>query len=170
MLKLLWILLFTSMVYADMDFTSEKFNKFRLKLIRRESNGNYKAINSIGALGAYQIMPKTLEHLGYIKDGKWTGKQGLKSKFDFLNNTKKQDACFYELMMDYKKQLKRFKVYDYIGKVHRGIEITETGLLGSAHLAGASGVSNMLKNGTKGKCDIHNTCTINYLKYFKDVE
>lgn len=64
----------------------------------RESGGDYTIVNSFGYLGRYQMGEKALIDAGYYKKdstnpnvnqdfiGQWTGKDGVWSKEDFLNN------------------------------------------------------------------------------------
>ena len=66
----------------------------------RESSGRYDVVNSIGYLGLYQMGEKAMVDAGYYKpqieyknrwDGEFTGKDGVHSKEDFLNNPLAQE-------------------------------------------------------------------------------
>jgi hypothetical protein len=122
----------------------------------------YKKVNRIGAMGAYQFMPKTLRGLGY----KGTFRQ-------FLNNPELQTEYMLKLMY-YNKSILSRKSYTYkvtpinfIGKKIKGIEITLSGLLAASHLGGAGGVQRFIAtnyNATDGNMTIK--C---YLKKFKGI-
>lgn len=147
-----------------------------------ESSGNYKVQNSSGYLGKYQMGESALISCGYYKKspdnsakntynndwtGIWTGKDGVYSKRDYLNNKEAQENA----MMIYKRQqwttLKNKGALNYIGKTIKGIKVTESGLLGAAHLGGASGVSKFLRtNGSYNPPDINGKRMSDYLKEF----
>ena len=71
------------------------YEEFLEDLGFKESSGDYTKVNSIGFLGKYQFGEDALTDLGYYLGdntgrndwkGQWTGKDGINSKQDFLNN------------------------------------------------------------------------------------
>jgi hypothetical protein len=76
-----------------------------LKAIRhKESRYNYREASSSRYTGAYQMGEAALKDAGMLDgNGKWTGKYGVTSRKDFLNNKMAQDRA----VMDYFRALKR---------------------------------------------------------------
>ncbi|WHS33936.1 hypothetical protein QLQ09_24230 [Brucella sp. NM4] len=59
-----------------------------------EGSGNYGTNTGNGYWGAYQFGEDALTDIGYMKDGQWTGKNGVNSLEDYLNNPTAQDDAF----------------------------------------------------------------------------
>ena len=150
---------------------------FLTDLGARESGGNYKAFNKYGYAGKYQMGEMALVDAGYyIKPnriynndwkGKFTGKDGVNSIQDFLNNPKAQENA----QIIYKKKqwgyLKAVGADKYIGKTINGYTITPSGLLAGAHLKGAGCVIKYLKsNGQIIEKDAFGTSVESYMKKF----
>lgn len=125
----------------------------------RESCGNYKALNKFGYAGKYQMGEAALIDAGYYKktsrrynndwSGKFTGKDGVNSLEDFLNNPQAQENAqiiFKKRQWGYLKALGADK---FSGQVINGYKITDSGLLAGAHLKGAGSVNEYLKSGGK---------------------
>lgn len=55
---------------------SEKLQQYFDAIGQRESSGNYKAVNTFGFLGKYQMGTSALTDAGYYAAGKFTGKDG----------------------------------------------------------------------------------------------
>ena len=120
------------------------FQSYAAKIGQRESSNNYKAVNSIGYIGKYQLGAMALEDIGLVKPG--TGKKGNRaldndenwvgglSKEKFLNSPEVQEQA----MLAYTK-----KNMGYLRSkgVITGSESKEqiAGLLAAAHLTGWSG-------------------------------
>ena len=119
----------------------------------RESSGDYKVVNRLGYLGAYQFGAARLIDMGLVKKGAknkdlndpsaWTGKYGIDSKDAFLSNNDVQDQVATEHLVALGKQLKTSStgVRDLSGRIM------------AAHLLGAKGSRNLNSvdaNGTKG--------------------
>lgn len=146
-------------------------------LALRESSNNPKAVNQYGYIGKHQFGKALLVDLGYVKPGKttkdnynnrkmeWTGKNGIKSTEDFLNNEKIQDVAFNESMQLRKQRLKTFGLLDYVGKKVHGIEITLSGALAAAHLVGEGGLRKFIREGKDVK-DGNGTSVKEYLQKF----
>ena len=153
------------------------FEQFLNDLGARESGGNYKAFNKYGYAGKYQMGEAALIDAGYYKkpsgkynndwSGVFTGKDGVKSIQDFLNNPKAQENA----QIIYKKRqwgyLKAVGADKYVGKIINGYMITPSGLLAGAHLKGAGSVIKYLKsNGTLIEKDGFGTSVESYIKKF----
>lgn len=122
------------------------YEDFFEALGQRESSGNYTIVNRLGYLGKYQVGEAMMDDLGYYnsKDGtnkndwkgEWTGKNGINSKEDFLNNPKEQEIAIKEEMKLLNRRLKQANLEQYIGKEINGIPVTRSGILASSHLTG----------------------------------
>ncbi|RUM61236.1 MAG: hypothetical protein DSY66_02670 [Persephonella sp.] len=142
----------------------------------RESGGRYNIENSYGYLGKYQMGESALKDAGYYKGdptrrndwiGEWTGKDGVWSKEDFLNNPRAQENAIREFHRKSWKYIRLLGLDKYVGKRIGGILITESGLLGGAHLLGAGNVKKFLKsNGRYIPRDGYGTPITEYIKKF----
>ncbi|MDP6687881.1 MAG: hypothetical protein QF384_00125 [Alphaproteobacteria bacterium] len=129
-----------------------------------ESTQNYKVVNSDGYKGAYQMGNPALVDAGMMveikpKKYKWTGKYGVNSLQDFLNNPNAQDRAVMDFLRAVKRQLKGQKKGEIantsIGKTVQGVGgtfvITQDSLIAAAHRRGAGAVKKYLdrlqKNG-----------------------
>ena len=150
---------------------------FLTDLGARESGGNYKAFNRYGYAGKYQMGEAALIDAGYYKkpsgrfnndwSGIFTGRDGVKSIKDFLNNPVAQENA----QIIFKKRqwgyLKAVGAHNYIGTVINGYTITPSGLLAAAHLKGAGSVAKYLKsNGKVIEKDAFGTSVETYMKRF----
>ena len=134
-------------------------NDFLNDLAILESGGKYKAFNKYGYAGKYQMGEAALIDAGYYTkqnrnynndwSGKFTGKDGVKSIQDFLNNPYAQEKA----QLIYKRKqwgyLKAVGAHNYVGKIINGYTITPSGLLAGAHLKGAGSVIKYLKSDGK---------------------
>ena len=132
-----------------------------------KGKGGYNAENKkTHYLGRYQIGEKALADIGWYKmpkgqrlnswKGTWTEKarkMGVKSKADFLKNPEAQEAAHKESKQYVWKKyiVKQHHLDKYVGKFVDGCYITESSLLGGAHLIGATGLANYLKNPSEAK-------------------
>ncbi len=127
---------------------------FKEAIAFKESRGNYKKINTFGYLGKYQFGASTLNRIR-IYDIQ-----------EFLNNPELQEEAFYTLCSLNKWILKR-DIQWSVGKKINGIEITESGILAAAHLAGAGNVKKYLRsNGEMNAYDAFGTDVEQYMKRF----
>ena len=119
---------------------------FLAALFERESGGKkHDVVNYAGYIGKYQFGESALVDLGYYAadgtakndwSGKWTGKHGIKSRQDFLNDASAQDVAAKEWVALLCKRMKNYGLDAYLGKVIKGIEITDSGIIAGAHLKG----------------------------------
>lgn len=127
---------------------------FKEALAFKESQGIYDIINSYGYIGKYQFAPNSLNALG-ITD------------FEaFRKNAKLQEEAFLAYTARNKWLLRNY-IDKYEGEVINGIEITESGVLAAAHLAGAGNVKKFLRTrGAHQVNDAFGTSLQYYLKRF----
>jgi len=151
--------------------------QFLTDLGARESGGKYNILNKFGYAGKYQMGEAALIDAGYYKkpsgrynndwSGIFTGKDGIKSIQDFLNNPTAQENAQIIYKKKQWKYLKAVGADKYIGKIINGYKITPSGLLAGAHLKGAGSVINYLKsNGQKIDKDAFGTSVESYIKKF----
>jgi len=119
----------------------------------RESSNRYDVVNGWGYMGKYQFGKRTLKNLGYDV-----------SKKEFLNSPHIQEMAMLDLLSHNKKILQSY-IDDYSGIVVDGTEITESGILAAAHLAGPGNVKRYFKKGKQFK-DGNGTKLTSYLTGF----
>jgi len=135
--------------FAGMEFTG-----FKEALAFKESRGDYFAINTFGYLGKYQFGMSTLELMGVYND------------MQFLENPALQEKVF-QVNIARNKWILRRDIKRFVGKRIRGIEITESGILAAAHLAGAGNVKSYLRSlGQQNVKDDYGTDIAHYIKEF----
>jgi hypothetical protein len=135
-------------------FTGSQFVGFKEALAFKESQGNYFVTNTYGYLGKYQFGIGTLELVGVYN--------GIR----FLNDPVLQEKVFH-VNISRNKWILRRDIKRYVGKHMRGIEITESGILAAAHLAGPGNVQLYLRS--QGRLDLkdgYGTSISNYIKKF----
>ncbi|MDO1511277.1 hypothetical protein Q2T41_01190 [Maribacter confluentis] len=135
-------------------YIGSQFIGFKEALAFKESQGNYFVTNTYGYLGKYQFGLGTLALVG-IYDGN-----------HFLRNPELQERAFY-VNISRNKWILRKDIKRFVGMKMRGIEITESGILAAAHLAGPGNVKIFLRS--QGRMDIkdgYGTSISNYMKKF----
>lgn len=133
---------------------SKGFISFKEALAFRESQGNYRSVNTLGYMGKYQFGKSTLSFLG-IKDTK-----------KFLKDPALQEKAFVKLMA-YNKYILQRDIRKYAGKRIGGVLVTESGILAAAHLGGAGAVQGFLRsNGEVTFSDAYGTSITEYIKKF----
>ena len=153
-------------------------NNFLTDLGARESGGKYNIMNKYGYAGKYQMGEMALVDAGYYKkgvnepynndwSGKFTGKDGVNSIKDFLNNPKAQENAQIIFKKKQWGYLKAVGADKYAGKIINGYTITPSCLLAGAHLKGAGSVIKYLKsNGQIIEKDGFGTSVETYMKKF----
>ena len=151
--------------------------QFLTDLGARESGGKYNILNKYGYAGKYQMGEMGLVDAGYYCkpnkkynndwSGIFTGKDGVKSIQDFLNNPTAQENAQIIFKKKQWGYLKSVGADKYIGKIINGYTITPSGLLAGAHLKGAGSVIKYLKsNGQIIEKDGFGTSIESYIKKF----
>ena len=142
------------LVDQKMILIANRYVGFKEAIAFKESRGNYKKVNSLGYLGKYQFGESTLNRIR------------IYNTQDFLNDPKLQEDAFYALCSLNKWILIR-DIKRSVGKTINGVEITESGILAAAHLAGAGNVKKYLRsNGQSNARDAYGTNVHNYMKRF----
>lgn len=114
-------------------FLGTSYNGFKEALAFKESQGNYFTTNAFGYLGKYQFGIGTLELLGVY------------NATLFLNDPILQEKVF-QTNLSRNKWILRRDIARFVGKQINGQEITESGILAAAHLAGAGNVKKYLRS------------------------
>jgi len=164
-------------------------SQFLYKLAQRETgqqNPPTNIENQLGFIGKYQFGEALLIDLGYYQSnvyypknanrnnwqGRWTGKNGINSKQDFLNNKNNvQDSAIQEAFgLNWNRvnaQLKQngHSINEYLGRTRGGVVITSSGILAAAHLRGETGVARLLLSGEVSQ-DENGTSILTYLREF----
>lgn len=138
----------------NIPYLQKNFVGFKEALAFQESQGKYRVINTLGYLGKYQFGKSTLKRLN------------IHNSIKFLENPALQEKAFIALC-EVNKWILRKDIKRSVGKKINGIEITESGILAAAHLAGAGNVKKFLRsNGTECFSDAYGTTIKMYLKKF----
>ena len=119
----------------------------------RESSNRYDIVNKWGYMGKYQFGKKTLKNLGYDI-----------SKEEFLNSPHLQEKAMLDLL-EHNKNILQSYIDSWEGKIIHGVEITESGILAAAHLAGPGNVKKYFQKGKNFK-DGNGTKLTSYLTQF----
>jgi hypothetical protein len=138
----------------EIPFTGKSFVAFKQALAFKESQGRYDLVNPFGYAGKYQFGGAALKSVG------------ITDRREFLSNPILQEKAFEALLAINKHNLQD-EIKKYSGKVISGIEITESGILASAHLLGASSVKRFLRNNGRVRItDGFGTTMRSYMKKF----
>lgn len=135
------------------DIKINEHDMFLNAIGHRESTNRYDVVNKWGYMGKYQFGKKTLKSLGYDVTRK-----------EFLSSPYLQERAMLDLLNHNKKILQKYIEY-WDGKIIHGVEITESGILAAAHLAGPGNVKRFLKKGEEFK-DGNGTKLTSYLTQF----
>lgn len=142
-------------VLISPPFIGSSYIGFREALAFKESRGNYFSTNTLGYLGKYQFGIGTLQLMGVYNASQ------------FLSTPELQEKVFATNLARNKWILRR-DIPRFVGKRINGTEITESGILAAAHLAGAGNVKKYLRSG--GDLDVedaYGTTIAYYLKRFR---
>jgi len=139
-------------------YLGKHFVGFKEAIAIRESQGQYRLVNSLGYMGKYQFGTSALRFIG------------INNNAEFLNNPQLQEKAFVALLKINKSKLQDL-IEDYRGKTIDGVRITESGILAAAHLGGAGSVRRYIESNGKKKCrDGFGTSVKSYLKQFSGYE
>jgi len=141
-------------IKSNIPFVGKSFNGFKEALAFKESGGRYDIVSSLGYLGKYQFGKSTLERFN-IEDMQL-----------FLESPEIQEDAFFALC-SLNKWILRNEIKRKVGKKINGVEITESGILAAAHLAGSGNIQLYLKsNGEYRFKDAFGSSMQHYLKKF----
>lgn len=139
-----------STAIVEPPFLGSSYIGFKEALAFKESQGNYFSVNTLGYLGKYQFGVGTLQLMGVY------------DATSFLNDPALQEEVFQTNIARNKWILRR-DIKRFEGKQIRGVEVTESGMLAAAHLAGAGNVKKYLRS--YGKYDVKDTYGTSIAKY-----
>ena len=132
----------------------DRFVGFKEAVAFKESQGKYGKVNSLGYLGKYQFGKTTLNRIRIYDTAQ------------FLNDPKMQEEAFIALCSLNKWILQR-DIKRSVGMKINGVEITESGILAAAHLAGAGNVKIYLRSkGDRIFVDAYGSSVQHYMKKF----
>nr|WP_321236616.1 peptidoglycan-binding protein LysM [uncultured Psychroserpens sp.] len=135
-------------------YLGKSYNGFKEALAFKESRGNYFTVNTLGYLGKYQFGAETLKMIGIHNPTKFLYNPELQEKA-FLANAERNKWIL-------RKDIKRFE-----GQKINGVEVTESGILAAAHLAGPGSVKKFLRSyGSKNVSDAYGSSVRYYMKKF----
>lgn len=138
----------------NIPYLQKNFIAFKQALAFKESQGKYTIVNSLGYLGKYQFGKTTLQRFK-IYDTE-----------AFLNNPELQEKTFVALCK-VNKWILRKDIKRFVNEKINGIEITESGILAAAHLAGAGNVKKYLRSGGSiSFTDAYGATVRDYMKRF----
>lgn len=148
--------------------TSDLPDAFYTALAFRESSGNPKAVNSLGFMGLYQMGRPALQDVEYMNSqGEWTGKDGINSREDFLNNATIQTKAIRAYHSLVWNRYLPAEVRAKVGSTIKGVKLTKCGLIGGAHLVGHVNLKNfVMSNGENDTKDGYGTTCSEYVKKF----
>ena len=112
-----------------------ELDEFLNAIGHRESTNRYDVVNKWGYMGRYQFGKSTLRGLGYDV-----------SKKEFLSNPELQEEAMFSLLQHNQISL-QYYITTYEGKRVWGVNITKSGLLAAAHLAGSGNVKKFFHKG-----------------------
>jgi hypothetical protein len=139
---------------SEILFLGNSYVAFKEAIAFKESQGKYRAVNTLGYLGKYQFGVTTLDLLG------------IKNPALFLKNPALQEKAFLANAKRNKWVLRR-DIKRFVGKKMDGIRITESGILAAAHLAGPGSVKLYLRSyGELGFTDAYGTDILSYMRKF----
>jgi len=135
-------------------FVGHSYTGFKEALAFKESRGRYGIVNTLGYMGKYQFGIGTLAILGDF------------NKEQFLHSPELQERVF-DANIARNKWILRRELKCFAGTFINGIQITESGMLAAAHLAGAGNVKKYVRsNGTYQVADSYGTTLQDYLTSF----
>ena len=135
-------------------YLGKNYMGFKEALAFKESRGNYFTVNDFGYLGKYQFGVETLKVIGI-----YNAKQ-------FLYNPELQEKAFLA-NAERNKWILRKDISRFVGKKISGIQITESGILAAAHLAGPGSVKKFLRSyGGVNFSDAFGSSITHYMKKF----
>ena len=135
-------------------YLGKNYMGFKEALAFKESRGNYFTVNDFGYLGKYQFGVETLKVIG------------IYNAEQFLYNPELQEKAFLA-NAERNKWILRKDISRFVGKKISGIQITESGILAAAHLAGPGSVKKFLRSyGGANFSDAFGSSITHYMKKF----
>ncbi len=150
---------------------------YRNEIAKAEQSTGYQDENPSGAWGRYQLTPIARQDIGLERrDGSLTGKYGVNTKKEFLNDPVAQEKAFADVMKRNEQQLraKKNNAVQYLGQQVDGVKakfkISLSGLLAAAHREGARAVRQYLDHQKANKWVSNPKTFPSGPKIFKSIE
>lgn len=157
------------------------YDAFLAQLRHMESRGDYRAVNSLNFIGAYQFGEAALIDLGYVRrdrdisdnnyGGGFTGKDGIRSVADFLNNPRVQDKAaraWIKLMWHY---IESENLHRHAWQRTGDVVLSPAGMLGATHLLGTGGLRQFIESGGSPRIvDPYGTPILRYVRTLADYD
>ena len=145
---------------------------------KESARHGYRAYNESGkAHGRYQLTEKALIDAGMMDaDKNWTGRHGVHSREDFLDNPEAQEKAVEVYLEKTEKSLRNIGATKHVGQTFQGIKgtitVSEDGLLAAAHRAGATYVKRYLEHKAAHgwSANVTDTADEKYVHFFKAIE
>ena len=141
---------------------ARSYSDFFTQLRYMESRGDYRAVNTLNFIGAYQFGEAALIDLGYVRrdhdlydndfGGGFTGKDGIHSVQDFLASPAVQDKAAQEWMRIMWRYIRAEGMARYAWREVGGITLTPSGMLAATHLLGTGALKEFIQS--DGAADI----------------
>lgn len=143
-------------------------DEFYKQLALRESSGDARAVNTLGFMGLYQMGQPALQDVEYMNaQGGWTGKDGIKSRDDFLNSPAIQTKAIRAYHSIVWNQYLPEDVRNSVGSTINGVKLTKAGLISGAHLVGHVGLQRYVQSkGETDPKDAYRTACSEYVNRF----
>ncbi|MDJ0631021.1 MAG: hypothetical protein QNJ44_22370 [Rhodobacter sp.] len=145
------------LLIASTGGPGKSFEAFFAALRHMESRGDYKAVNTLNFIGAYQFGEAALVDLGYVRrdgdlydnnyGGGFTGKNGIRSVQDFLNNPRVQDKAARAWMKIMWRYIEAEKLSRYAWTRVGRVTLSPSGMLAATHLLGTGGLRQFIRSG-----------------------
>ncbi len=145
---------------------------FRDALKQRESSGREYICNDAvsGAFDGRSSGPRGRDCCGYYQIcGAERASLGFGDRDRYLRDPAYQEAAYTAYQARSIQEMRNSGAWSYIGQTVGGVQITDTALIGAAHIAGAPRVARWLACGgcaSENRCDSEGTCLSTYLGRF----
>lgn len=154
---------------------------FLAMLRHMESRGDYRAVNTLNFIGAYQFGEAALIDLGYVKldrdpydnnfGGGFTGKDGIRSVSDFLATPRIQDRAAHAWMTLMWHYIEEENLNRYAWTKLGGVTLTPSGMLGATHLLGTGGLREFIQSGGSARVrDPYGTPILRYVQQLSEFD
>ncbi|WP_343078834.1 hypothetical protein [Ostreiculturibacter nitratireducens] len=133
-----------------------KYAEFLAALRHMESRGNYRAVNTLNFIGAYQFGEAALIDLGYVRrdgdpydnnyGGGFTGKHGIRSVKDFLNHPEVQDRAAQTWLRTMWRYIQADGLSRHAWTKVGDVTLTPSGMLAATHLLGTGALKEFIRS------------------------
>lgn len=162
---------------ASSSNSGKSYQAFLAALRHMESRGDYKAVNTLNFIGAYQFGEAALIDLGFVKrdsdpydnnfSGGFTGKRGIHSVQDFLSNRRVQDKAAQDWMKIMWRYIENDRLARYAWTKVGDVTLTPSGMLAASHLLGSGGLRQFIES--DGRADIRDPYGMPLVNYIREL-